>query len=100
MGWSEHDVGAMVGEDLQIPLPIARVLEEIVFRAKLERINEQRTDNAVAFRAGTVEERHVPGVQCAERGDKSDPPAQLSTNLAHRGRGLDHLHGLLRYRGL
>ena len=69
---------------------IARIALEILVRSELCGIDEQRDDDESALRARGPEERQVPFVERAHRGNETD--RSFARQLANLADGAEHLH--------
>ena len=75
-----------------VRLPVARVAVEVLPCAELGRVDEDRGNHQVVLAAGRIEERDVPGVERAHRGD--EPDAFPRKGLANLGDRAERPHGV------
>ncbi len=71
---------------------VARVALEVLPFAELGRVDEDRGDDQVVLAARRIEERDVPGVERAHRGD--EPDAFPRKGLANFGDRAERPHGV------
>ena len=69
---SEDEVDTGVGRRGQVARLVARILGEVAVVGELGRVDEQAHDDGRALRPGRLQQRDVPGVQCAHRRDEAD----------------------------
>ena len=69
----KQDVDARFPCDVRIACLVARIAVEVVVRAELRGVHEERHDGDVAFRTRCAEQRQVPVVERSHRRDESGP---------------------------
>ena len=88
----EEEVDAGRLGDGGVRLLVARVALEVLPCAELGRVDEDRGDHQVVLAARRIEERDVPGVERAHRGD--EPDAFPRKGLANLGDRAQRPHGV------
>src|SRR5664279_6437737 len=75
---SKSRIDVQVAQYADVLLKVARVLGEIIRRAKLSGINKDGCHNGIALLLGTANQALMTGVQCAHRRHQSQRPATSS----------------------
>ncbi len=88
-----QQVAAMSGEQRRVRRLLPRIARKILVRPELQRIDEDRGDHMIRQPSRLVDQRHMPGMQCAHRRHERHAPVHRRAGGAQIGQGADGLHG-------